>query len=73
MASEIYITKACYMIKVNLLTSLQVDFCFIYYMESFSIDTVSEQNMPSPLVVPWPLWYVLPIIIATAMTVLTPA
>ena len=51
-ASAIYITKACYMIKGNLLTSLLVDFCFIYYTASFSVDTVSEQNMPSPCVVP---------------------
>ena len=40
------------MIKVNLLTSLLVDFCFIYYTASFSVDSVSEQNMPSPCVVP---------------------
>ena len=39
------------MIKVNLLTSLLVDFCFIYYTASFSVDSVSEQNMPSPCVV----------------------
>ena len=40
------------MIKLNLLTSLSVDICFIYYMASFSVDSVSEQNMPSPRVVP---------------------
>ena len=52
MASAIYITKACHMIKLNLLTSLLVDICFIYYTVSFSVDSVSEQNMPSPCVVP---------------------
>ena len=50
-ASAIYITKACHMIKINLLTSLSVDICFIYYIASFSVDSVSVQNMPSPCVV----------------------
>ena len=45
-ASTIYISKACHMIKLKLLTSLSVDICFIYYMASFSVDSVSEQNMP---------------------------
>ena len=49
-ASAIYITKACHMIKVNLLTSLLGEFCIIY-AASFSVDSVSEQNMPSPCVV----------------------
>ena len=39
------------MIKLNLLTSLSVDICFIYCTVSFSLDSVSEQNMPSPCVV----------------------
>ena len=50
-ATVIFITKACHMIKLNLLTSLSVDICFIYYTASFSVDSVSEQNMPSPCVV----------------------
>ena len=49
---RIYITKACYMIKLNLLTLLSVDICFIYYTASFSVDSVSEPNMPSPRVEP---------------------
>ena len=48
-ATTIYITKACHMIKVNLLTSLLVEFCFIYYMASFSIDSVSEPKNAFPL------------------------
>ena len=40
------------MIKLNLLTSLSVDICFISYTASFSVDSVSKQNMPSPCVVP---------------------
>ena len=40
------------MIKVNLLTSLLVDFCFIYYTASFCVDSVSEPNIPSACVVP---------------------
>ena len=51
-ASAIYITKACYMIKVKLLTSLLVDFSYIYYTLSFGVDSVSEQNIPSLCVVP---------------------
>ena len=51
-ASAIYITKACYMIKLYLLMLLSVDICFIYYTASFSVDSISEQNMPSPRVVP---------------------
>ena len=30
-ASATYITQACHMIKLNFLTSLSVDICFIYY------------------------------------------
>ena len=40
------------MIKINLLTSLSVYICFINYTASFSVDSVSEQNMLSPCVVP---------------------
>ena len=46
------IPKACHMIKLNLLTSLSVDIYFIYYSASFSVDSVSEQDMRSPCVVP---------------------
>ena len=43
------------MIKLNLLTSLSVDICFIYNMASLSVDSVSEKNRYFRAFVTFPL------------------
>ena len=42
-----------HMIKLNLLTSLSVDICFIYCEASFCVDSVSKQNVKMKKVKEW--------------------